>query len=112
MWSWGGENGWGFYLLFHGWYGLRVSVWVSVVDDAVIAFTPFVVGWMISTAKGAFGWGISAFLAFCAVMWTSTLDTCIWPVAVVFCMPVLLAACTLGNVDFICLRWFDVYDFV
>ena len=50
MWSWDGGNGRGFYLLFHGWYGLRISVWVSVVDDAMVAFTPFVVGWVVSTA--------------------------------------------------------------
>jgi len=42
----------------------------------------------------------------------SAFDARVWPVAVAARMPVLLTACTLGDVVFVCSRWFYVYDFI
>ena len=67
---------------------------------------------MVSATKGAFCWGISNFLAFRTVVLATAFGARVRPVAVASRMPVLLTACTLWDVVFVCSRWFYVYDFI
>ena len=67
---------------------------------------------MVSATKVAFCWGISTFLAFRTVVLATAFNARVWPVTVAAHMPVLLTACTLWDVVFVCSRWFYVYDFI
>jgi len=87
-------------------------MWNSTADDIVIAFASFVVGRMISATKGAFCWGIPALRAVRTIVLATTFDSRICSVAVSSLMSVLLAACALRDVIFVCSGWFYVYDFV
>ena len=93
-------------------YDWGVSMWYSTDDNIVIAFASFVVGRVFSATKGAFCWGIPAFRAIRTVVLATTFDARIGSVAVSSRVSVLLAACALRNVIFVCSGWFYVYDFV
>jgi len=89
-----------------------VSVWISTADDIVIALASFVIGRVVSATKGAFCWGVSTFRAFCTIVLATAFDARVRSVAVTSPMPVLLTACALRDVVFVCSRWFYVYEFV
>jgi hypothetical protein len=67
---------------------------------------------MVSAAKGVFFWGIPGFRAICTIVMAAAFDAHVWPVAVSTRMPVLLTACALRDVVFVCSGWFYVYDFI
>jgi hypothetical protein len=93
-------------------YGWGVSVWISSADNIVITFASFVVGRVVAATKGTFCWGVSAFRAFRTIVLATAFDARVWSIAVASRMPVLLTACTLRDVVFVCSRWFYVYEFV
>jgi hypothetical protein len=101
-----------FHRVLCGFYGWGVSVRISTTDDILIVFTSFIVGPMISATKGAFCWDFPTFLAFCTIVLAIAFDARVWPVVVASRMPVLLTACALWDVVFICSKWFNVYDFI
>ena len=95
-----------------GFYGWGVSVCISTTDYVVIALASFVIGWVVSTTKGTFCWGVSTFHAFRTIVLATAFDTRVWSVAVFSRVPVLLTACALRDVVFVCSRWFYVYELV
>ena len=62
--------------------------------------------------KGRISWSVSTFRAFRTIVLATAFDARVWSVAVTSCMPVLLTACALRDVVFICSRWFYVYEFI
>jgi hypothetical protein len=87
-------------------YGCGVSVWIPSADNIMIAFASFVVGRVVAATKGAFFWGVSAFRAIRTIVLATAFDARIRSIAVA--SPVLLAACALRDVVFVCSRWFYV----
>ena len=67
---------------------------------------------MVSATKCAFCWGISGFRAIRTIVLATTLDACIWSIAIAACVSVPLATCTLRDVIFICSWWFYVNDLI